>query len=562
MTRAGWTSLLAIALVWGLVSFYGLGRRDLWSAGETREAQIAREMIFGNDYVVPKFNGVFLPWKPPLYHWMECAAAKAAGRDVDSLTSRLPSSFFFLAGPLGVFFLTAGLLGDRARLLAALVFLTAFKFSWMSRVAQIDAMFSVLTGLASLQFLRFYVFYEQLTPLNRILSLAGAYVLTGLAVLAKGPAGAILVGGSVFVFLLLDRKITFLGRCISLPGIALFLLIGGGWYFAVWLIQGNEFFREFFLNQNLNRYLRAFDHQHPPHYYILQFLGGFMPWTLFFIAGALSLFMPKKRMSRPDLFCLSSFLFVFLFFSFSGSKRGVYILPVYIPAAVITAGFLEGVMQRKVSFSFARIPGYLNALVLAVLSALISVFDHPGLQKKLFTAAEPHLSEFDRIMFGQIGPFLQKNSMAVLILAALLLASGAAVFLFFRKGRIIEALASQTAAVALLSIFSVHFVMPLLDTNRSLRPFAQKADSFVPADQPIYSFGIGSEDLVFYSERKIVPLFDLGDLPRIAKEKGAAVFLFTDKKFLPRTQELDLRSEELCDTGIQQLDGLLLRVSP
>jgi hypothetical protein len=165
-------------------------------------------------------------------------------------------------------------------------------------------------------------------------------------------------------------------------------------------------------------------------------------------------------------------------------------------------------------------------------------------------------------MFGQIGPFLQKHGIAVLVLAGMLVACGVAIFLFFRKGRLSAALASQVAAAALLSVFSVHFVMPLLDANRSLKPFARKVDACVPAGQTVFSFGIGSEDLVYYSRRKIVPVFDLAEVSRAAKEKGAGVFLFTDKKFQPRTQELGLRAEELCDTGIQQLDGLLLRISP
>src|SRR5271169_3351566 len=61
--------LLLLVACCGFLLFYGLGAFGLLGADEPRYAQVAREMLDRNDWVLPTLNGK--PWleKPPLYYW-------------------------------------------------------------------------------------------------------------------------------------------------------------------------------------------------------------------------------------------------------------------------------------------------------------------------------------------------------------------------------------------------------------------------------------------------------------------------------------------------------------
>src|SRR5947209_15531510 len=83
--------LALVAGVCGFFFFFGLGAFGLLGADEPRYAQIAREMLARNDWVVPTLNGA--PWleKPILYYWEAMVAYSLFG--VSDWAARLPSAF-------------------------------------------------------------------------------------------------------------------------------------------------------------------------------------------------------------------------------------------------------------------------------------------------------------------------------------------------------------------------------------------------------------------------------------------------------------------------------------
>jgi 4-amino-4-deoxy-L-arabinose transferase-like glycosyltransferase len=558
-------SLLIILLAWSVLSLFRISGRDLWSSGETRDAEIAQEMLQTGDFIIPRFNGEFLAWKPPLFHWFECLASIVTGGRVTSLSSRMPSSFFFLAGALGLYFLLAGLAGERGRLFSALVFLSAYKFTWMSRVAQIDAMFAVLVGLACLSFFRAYSKRVSPSQEGKKASFMPFYVLSALSVLAKGPAGVVLIAGGILLFLAFERNLPFILEILEWKGLLAFFLIGGSWYAAVLILKGNDFFQEFFINQNIHRFFQAFDHRKPFLYYISQFVGGFMPWTLFFAAAVVFLVLrPGQGKRRPlPLFLFSCAVFIFLFFSFSQSKRGVYILPMYFPAAALTGFFLGDFSERESPFYLVRIPGILNALILFVLGAVVSAVLDAGILDLLRRSIEPYLSGFDKIMFPHIAPMIAHNRGIFLSVAGFLFLACALLFWAASRRSTALIVSIHVAVAAVLVSAAVGIVMPVFNANRSLKPFAEKFCLAVGPKDVIYSYKIGIEDLAYYSGRKMITIRKM--TPRVKSElvgSKKGYFMFVGKKYLPELDELGLSYRVLFPTGILQLDGLLLKVGP
>ena len=549
-----------IVLIWFFMSFYKISDRDLWSSGETRDARIAQEMILSGDFLIPRFNGVFTPWKPPLFHWTECMASLLTEKQVNVFSSRLPSSLSFLIGALAIYFLLSGIITNQARFFASLIFLTTYKFAWMSRVAQIDPLFSVLVGISYLIFFRFYNFYENLQKKQRSLYLLSFYVFSALAVLAKGPAGIVIIAGGILLFLLLDRNISFVFKILNLWGILIFIFLGGGWYFALMITKGMDFVSEFFINQNMNRFLKAFDHKKPFNYFITQFIGGFMPWTFFFLSGCLAGLFRKKKMSKIDLFSFSCVIVVFLFFSISKSKRGVYILPLYIPAAIITANFFSYVINKEYSFSLFRVSTYLNAIFFTCLGSLFFIFQNSFLRNKLYQTIQSRLSQFDRIMFPKIEAIIQQNQIFLSLIVLLLVLTGALLLFLFYKNKFSGVLYSIVTVMIIINIFFIHSIIPIFNRHRSLRTFANKVNKTLKGNQPVYVFDTPPEDLIYYSGRKINPLLKLEDIKDISPKGYNNLFLFTRKNHAASLEALSFKYEILFDTGIQHIEGVLIKI--
>src|SRR2546422_4695250 len=119
----------AAALV-GLTLFLaarGIGT-DVYEGGEAREALVAREIVETGDWVLPLWNGVMVPSKPPLFHWLVAGGAVLTRAGVTEWTLRAPS--VLLAGAVTLMVFLAGVAwgGPAVGTLAALVLATTPQF--------------------------------------------------------------------------------------------------------------------------------------------------------------------------------------------------------------------------------------------------------------------------------------------------------------------------------------------------------------------------------------------------------------------------------------------------
>jgi 4-amino-4-deoxy-L-arabinose transferase-like glycosyltransferase len=198
------------------------------------------------------------------------------------------------------------------------------------------------------------------------------YVATALGVLTKGPVAAVLVGGIIIIFLILQRDMRSLRWLLSPLGIVAFLAIALPWFVLV-SRRNPEFLDFFVVDQHLKRFLAPSEHQQGLWFFFPIVWGGILPWSAFvlFAPGMLRRFgarLMRRQLSAATLFCLVWSGVIFAFFSVSGSKLATYILPMFCPLAILAARFFERVLEKQQHRVLVR--GCVALLVLAPVMAL------------------------------------------------------------------------------------------------------------------------------------------------------------------------------------------------
>jgi 4-amino-4-deoxy-L-arabinose transferase-like glycosyltransferase len=315
---------ILLALVAALL-LLRLGATPLLGPDEPRYARVAVEMHRSGDHVTPTLQG--RPWleKPPLYYWLASAAFTVLGET--EAAARLPSVAAGLLFVGATALVGARLYGGAAGLHAGFALGTSVLAFAYARAAAMDMLVAAtITAAVGLIGLR-------LVGIAGGLAIPAAYMLMGLATLAKGPIGFLLPGLVGAGYVLATREWGLLRRLISPPGLLLFLLVAGTWYVRVHQAQGQLFVDVFLLDHNVQRFTSTIHHHPGPwHYYVGIVLLGLFPWSGLLVPAFAGL---RARGSRADLYLLLWFLLPFAFFTAAASKLPGYILPCLPPLAIL-----------------------------------------------------------------------------------------------------------------------------------------------------------------------------------------------------------------------------------
>jgi len=176
------------------------------------------------------------------------------------------------------------------------------------------------------------------------------------------------------VFAAMRRDGRLLLRTLWPIGIALYLAVTLPWFVAVQRANP-EFFRVFFLQQNLARYTTdVYRHHQPFWFYLPVALLALVPWIVFVIAAVFDAirdwrFSVAEPPGTEDLrtFLTLWLLLPILFFSLSQSKLPGYILPSVPAGAILLADFIR--RREEAEEKPAMWLGLLHALLSAAMLA-------------------------------------------------------------------------------------------------------------------------------------------------------------------------------------------------
>jgi 4-amino-4-deoxy-L-arabinose transferase-like glycosyltransferase len=357
--RLGWLPWLALAIAW----FATIQVRPLTDPDEGRYAEIPREMLLSGDLVTPRLNDLKYFEKPPLQYWATAAVYSVTG--VHEWSSRAWSATLaFGCLPL-VFAWTARRYGYRAGLVALTALAVSPYFGIVAHLNLLDQAFTLWLSAA--------VFAFTLAQTSALRSLEErrwmliAWAAAALAVLSKGIVVAVLAGGTLVLYTLIERDTLTWRRLHALAGVALLAVVAAPWFILV-SMRNPSFPGFFFLHEHFARFLTTVHQRVGPWWYFLPLLlFGVLPWLVPLIRACRAAWQEPATPApagsspfKPLKFLLIYALVTLVFFSASGSKLAPYILPMFPVLAALTGA---GSRDRDLRALVRRAAGVVAVLV-------------------------------------------------------------------------------------------------------------------------------------------------------------------------------------------------------
>jgi 4-amino-4-deoxy-L-arabinose transferase-like glycosyltransferase len=219
---------LIVVLIWAGIYLPALSLVQL-EHEEPRRALPALHMLATGDWLVPRVGASPYLSKPPLLNWMIAISFKLTGGQSE-WAARLPSVVATLTLAIVAVVVAGGnWLGPEGGLLAAIFFLTNLTMIETGRLAEIEALYVSLTGIALILWMTSW----RQAANNWRLWLSPAPFLA-LAMLTKGPTHLVFFYGVVVPVLIFGKNVR--AMCHPAHWLALALTFGG---FLCWAIPAS-----------------------------------------------------------------------------------------------------------------------------------------------------------------------------------------------------------------------------------------------------------------------------------------------------------------------------------
>jgi 4-amino-4-deoxy-L-arabinose transferase-like glycosyltransferase len=511
MLRSEVSLVLILVLLCLTLFFFRLGSRPLWDTDEGMHAATSKDMVLGGDWITPTFNGKKFFDKPILYNWLAAFAFLVLG--FTELAARLPGAVLGLGCVLITYMLGRRIFGPTVGFLGAVILATSPEYIILSRAVVHDIL---LAFFITLSLFFFYSGYS--SNRHRKRNLIFFFGACGFSVLAKGPVGVVLPVMIIGLFLIIKGELRFLKEMQIGWGAVVFLVVAAPWYILITLENG-EYFRHFFIQQNLMNFFssKAARHPEPFYYYILFLLGGFFPWSLFLpLALIRSLRHRFKEMHEGTLFLLIWVCSIFLFFSVARSKLSPYILPLFPAAALLVGSLWHELLSGPTpglhqGFLYSYIP-----LVVALLlgSAYFMIYPPSSLQTSF-------------------GINLTRLSFLAFVMVTIVVFS----FLMFLWRHYRLSFSANVGLVVAGIILFIVLIAPLINPYRSTKKLARKLDAMMPPGKEFVFYRGLRESALFYTRRQVVELIEETELIKyLTSNKGALCII--DRRDLDESERL------------------------
>jgi len=340
--------VLGLTAFSALIIFWCLGEGSIGDYDEAAYAQIAREILWTNDWNTPRWNGAEFFDKPPVCLWVTAIAYKVFG--MNEFAARCCSA---LSGVGAV--VVACLLGKKlfsswaVGIGAALILLTpsknlhshGYNFVSLARVGMLDMSLIFLTGCSLL-----LAWLSQSKPTYLI----WLGIPLGLGVMVKS-IGGFLAYLIIFAFFVLGLPRHLWWRRELVLGLLISALIIVPWHLGQLLIWGRRFFDSYMVQLTVGYVTGEEGHLRDPLFYLRSFVRGFPAWyVIVIIALAYAVYRSVRFRDRAQILLLSSAAIPLLIFSVSRSRIGWYIIPAYLAFAILAAQLPIAIVGKKAGF--------------------------------------------------------------------------------------------------------------------------------------------------------------------------------------------------------------------
>ena len=461
MWRNGFLLLMVTAV---FAMFFGIGSFPLLDFSETIFAELARESLAGDTYIVSSGLSAYPFPLWPLGTWLTEASFRLFG--VTEASARFSSALLGVCTVLLVAMAVTRLFTERAGLCAGFVLSSMVMLFYMGKIAAPETAFLFFITGTLLAFLQ----------KNYLLM----YLCFGLAFLVKGPTGLCLPAAVIFFYILLTGSWQRLLTMHLFFGLLLVLAVTLPWYVFLYEEHGPELLA--FLTAAFSGLsgASAFPWGNESlWYYPLVLLVGLFPWTGIALKAVRDGFCQSRTEDMRKLIFFQIWWVVVLLFSllFPVQDAGI-LLPLFPPLAVLIGWDLDRILLEEAG----RFSGWAWRNGMVYLAAAAGWINCDG--------------AFADTFYAGVG------------LAGLTLLFGIGIIvllLVYKDGRLGVILQGFTGIVIMTAAF--FFLLPLLQDHLSVRSLAvEAADKTKKTSRVFYAEPYLRPGILFYTGEQTLTL--------------------------------------------------------
>lgn len=500
--RLGYAAGFLLAALAVLILVPGI-HVTLFDRDEGWYAEVCREMAQSGDWWTPRYLGAVWLTKPPLAFWLVAASYSVFG--IGAWQGRLVSVLASAAAVAMVGVIGTRLCNRRTGIAAGAVFATAALPAIAGRMILTDPSMLVCTLGAILLHEGASNSPSRTGRLARHAVACGYWALIGAGVLAKGPATPLFAGAFAVALAVVPERRSWIRDWHWWAWSPAAFLVAAPWYAAMALRQSDAFTTQLFGHEIVSRALDSLHgHGGPPGYYLLVSMACFLPWTALVPSAWRHASGGGRDQTRRLLVVWMAIPWVLL--EFTSTKLPHYILPCFVPLAILVGRWLDRVGQPR-PVSGRMVNG--ERRLFGVWAWSLVVVGTAG--------------AIAALTFGD-----SRYRLPAAVCAALFGLGFAVTARLVERDRLRVAGSTAVATCVLFHAVFGMWLLPALDTLWVSRPLAARLDAAAKSGDEIYVCGYEEPSTFFYLRHpaRVVSAPELGLL--LARQT-AAVIAISDK---------------------------------
>ncbi len=350
-------NVLLLLTIFLAILLYNLGGWGVIETSEARYAEISREMLFSGSWLHPRLLGILHFHKPPVTYIVTAAGMAVFG--VTEFGARFFLQISLVLQAWLVYKMGKEIFRDkRPAFFAVIAYISMPAVLISARNLTTDSFLTTFELLAIWAWLCY-------KNRNSVGWLYLYFAAMAFAFLTKGPVGIIFPVLASIAYRPATQALSGRTAHVTIAFI-LFLLLSASWYVYL-MLQDKQFVDYFLLKHTVQRYANpeTFGRSKPWWFYLVLAPALSLPWSALVLLNTSSIKQLPKLQKRLLLVWL---LVPLVFFSLSGSKLILYILPLFAGLALL-AGYtlhtLPAERQQKAVFYTCL---YFAVLALALLA--------------------------------------------------------------------------------------------------------------------------------------------------------------------------------------------------
>lgn len=465
----------------------------------SKYAAVAKEVFASGDFIHLKVHGEAYEQKPPMLFWLSAVSYYIFG--VSNFAFKLPLLLLGVLGVYSIYRLGRSLYSREAGLLAALLLGTSQVYFLFYMDIHTD---TVLQPFVTFALWQLYEFIKTGKNIRFVLGFIGV----GLAMLSKGPVGAVVPAFAVLGHLVFTRQYKrlydvrwYLG--IAITGIVIIPALAGLYNQFGW-----EGIRFYFWSNNVDRMTsKGGPGKVDYFFYIHNLLYLYIPWMLLLFSSVYFEFrgLIKRKFRSREYFLFSGIWFFFLVLSLSPSKLPNYMFILIPLFSLLTAKYVAIAIsgrKRRLLAIFTRIQQVVAMLVLVVL-AVLTIFLFPLSQVWQWM-----------LLFTLVGIFIYT--------------------LFSKHPDFVRLMYPSFAVIIALNFFLNQHAAPQIFSDQASVKAAAYFNEHAGQGNRIYNYNYDSYELLFYAKEPVTWVYNDVKVIELLKQPGN--WIFTEQKVVERLE--------------------------